>query len=57
MKAAAAMAAAANDNPLVVAPEERSEVGDGTTGTLGTTGVEALWEAEGRLAEADGVHE
>lgn len=42
MKAAAAMAAAANDNPLVVAPEERSEVGDGTTGTLGTTGVEAL---------------
>lgn len=46
------MAAAANDNPLVDAP---SAIG-GLEGTDGTAGMEVLPGAEGRPAEADGVH-
>lgn len=52
MKAAAAMAAAANDNPLVAAPLARGP----SEGADGTTGTETLPEAAGRLVETDGVH-
>lgn len=51
MKAAAAMAAAANDNPLADAPE--TGVSEGVVGTIGT---EVLPGAEGRPAEADGTY-
>lgn len=51
MKAAAAIAAAANDNPLVDAPETGV-----SEGVAGTTGTEVLPGAEGRPAEADGAH-